>query len=165
MNPLSLTEAVSGHVEELLDSSPSPDPEIDQVAAAVLKGAAVVDTVAVEGRRLGADTGNLVRGEQLFQLLAERFGDPLTLSKQCTHLAARPIQPRFIYGADLSRAFCKPCFSQHLGPDNKTLDAYTASDCCDACGIAAEEYRVGNLSNGIVTYAIRTCDACFNGVS
>jgi hypothetical protein len=53
----------------------------------------------------------------------------------------------------------------HLRPEHTTLDTYVVSNSCEVCGGMSEQYRVGNLSNGIVTYAIRTCDPCFNGGS
>ncbi len=135
---------------------------LDQVGTAALNGARTVDAAASAGRELGAHVNRSATSPGVINRLGERYGDPLTELQECIHLAVSPIQPRYIYGAAPTRVFCRECLTEFL-LDEDDIRNRDVSTNCDACGedTKAEDLRIGNLSNGMVTYAVvQICPDC-----
>ena len=74
-----------------------PEHQLDQVNAAALNGARKVDAIADAGRQAGAIVDRSAASPSLYNRIGHRHGDPLTELRECAHLTAAPIQPRYVY--------------------------------------------------------------------
>jgi hypothetical protein len=157
------TDHLTDHLANRQRPSGIPEDLLDEVDAAALEGARSVDSVAHAGRQAGAHVEGSVVPSLVFNRLGERHGYPLTELQECIHLAVSPIQPRYIYAAALTRAFCRECLTEYLLDEDDDIRSHDVSTTCDACGAdtKAEDLRIGNLSKGMVTYAVvQICPDC-----
>jgi hypothetical protein len=157
------TDHMTDHLGNRQRPSGVPEHLLDRVDAATLDGAHAIDAVASTGRKSGATVNRSVASPDVFSRFGERYGDPLTELKECIHLAVTPIQPRYIYGAALTRAFCRECLTEYLLDEDDDIRNHDVSTTCDVCGAETriEDIRLGNLSNGLVTYVgVKICSDC-----
>ena len=163
MNPQTLAPAIADHISDRQDPPGVPVSQTNQIDAAALDGARSIDAAAIEGQQSGALIRRSITSSDVFDRLAQRF----TQSLACVHLTARPVQPRYIYGAARKRVFCRECLTTFLLYVGEAIRAYDASTECDACGSETDEkeIHVGNISNGLVTYIVRVCSDCLGPTS
>ncbi len=160
----SFTDLMQDHVANRQRPDDAPEHLLDQVDAAALHGARSVDSVARAGRQVGALVEGSVVPPLAFNRFGERYGDPITELPKCAHLTATPIQPHYVHGAALDRAFCEDCLSAFFLDNHDAFGDYDSSTDCDACGSESkvENLHVGNLSNGMVTYIVTVCTDCLH---
>jgi hypothetical protein len=138
-----------------------PEPLLDQVDAAALEGASTIDAVAKAGRESGALVQRSVGSSDVLMRLTGRFTESVT----CTHLAERPVQPRYMVGAVPERAFCLECVAAFLDDESFKIQHHEDRRSCDICECETEleDLHFGNMSTGVATYIVQLCGPCLSG--
>jgi hypothetical protein len=160
MQRRTLTAHIEEHIATRQESGFLPVHEVDQINAAALDGARSFDISSSLGRELGLYTHGPVDSRELFDKLAERFGDPFTELLACAHFDATPIQPAFVHAATPDRVMCGACFKRLALTDVEAIRRYAASTDCDACGVEVQHLHPGKISNGMVTFVVYVCASC-----